>query len=107
MDSNASLSEQYAQIGAEWADAESAASILEDCKSAYLSERMMSHINGGMPVNRAEATVKASSEWKDYVDRMVKARKNANLLKVKMETIRMRFQEWSSEQANERAMARL
>ena len=105
MDSSKPLSEQYAEIGAQWADADAAASLLEGCRSAFLSQKMQ--FMGDKPINRAEATVKASAEWRDYNEKMVNARKRANLLKVQMETLRMRHSEWQSEEANNRAQARL
>jgi len=105
MDSNKPLSEQYAEIGAQWVDADAAASLLEDCKSAFLSQKML--LYAGQPLNRAEAMVKGSTSWVDYVEKTVKARKAANLLKVQMETLRMRHREWVGEDANRRVEARL
>lgn len=104
-ESNKPLSEQYYELATRWVDADAAATLLEDCKSAFLSQRMQ--LMGDKPVNRAEANVKASLEWRDYIEKMVNARKQANLLKVQMETIRMRHSEWQSQEANERTQARL
>ena len=105
MDSNKPLSEQYAEIGAQWVDADAAAEILEQVKSAFLSQRMQ--LMAGQPLNRAEAMVKSSPEWRDYIEKMVNARKRANLLKVQMETLRMKHREWVGEDANRRVEARL
>lgn len=99
------LSEIFEEIAEKWVDYDSAANLLEDCKSAFLAERMLLYAD--MPVNRAETIVKGSAEWKDYVERAVDARKKANLYKVKMETLRMRFTEWNSQEANERMKAKL
>ena len=60
-----------------------------------------------MPVSSAEREVKASEEWDAYIKVMVEARTQANLARVKMEWTRMKFQEWSSENANKRAEMRL
>ena len=60
-----------------------------------------------MPHNRAEAEVKASPEWHDHITKMVEARSAANLKKVQLEFIRMRFNEWQSENATKRAEMRL
>ena len=105
MNSNSPLSEQYAEIGAQWVDADAAAEILEQVKSAFLSQRMQ--LMAGQPLNRAEAMVKSSPEWRDYIEKMVNARKRANLLKVQMDTIKMRASEWQNEEANNRIQARL
>lgn len=102
---NLPWSEQFRIVAKQWVEADAAANLLEDTKSAVLSERMQAL--GDMPVSKAEATVKASPEWRDFIGTMVDARKTANRLKVQMEYLRMKFQEWSSENANRRAEMRL
>jgi hypothetical protein len=99
------LSEQYRLAAKEWCELDAAANILEETKSAVLSSRMVAL--GDMPVSKAEMQVKASDEWREFIESMVTSRKEANLAKVKCEWLRMRFQEWSSQQANERAEKRL
>ncbi len=103
--SNLPLSEQFRIVAKKWVDAEAAATILEDTKSAVLAERMTSL--GDMPVNRAETTVKASPEWREHITAIVNARKEANQLKVQMEYIRMRSGEWQSAEATKRAEMKL
>lgn len=107
MDSNKPLPEFYGEIGDQWADADAAASLLEDLKSAFLSQKMMEHTVHGVALNKAEMLVKASREWTDYIQKTVATRKNANKLKVKLEQIKMEHMKWQSEQANERVQARL
>ncbi len=99
------ISEQYRLTAKEWVEADAAASMLEECKSATLSQMMCSL--GEMPVSRAEMETKATEEWMEYLRKMVEARGKANLLKVKMEWIRMRFQEQMSREASARAESRL
>lgn len=107
MTANANLpwSEQFRIVAKQWVDADAAASILEDTKSSILSQKMLAL--GDMAVNKAEATVKASPEWRDHVVEMVEARKSANRLKVQMEYLRMKFSEWQSHEATKRTEARL
>ena len=105
MDQEKPLSEQFRLVAKKWVDADSAASLLEETKSAVLA-RMMS-AQGDMPVNRAELNVKASEEWFEFVTKMVKARERAALLKVQLEYIRMQFNEWQSHSATKRAEMRL
>jgi len=102
---NRPLSEQYLEIATEWCDAESAADLLESTKSSVLAQRMLSL--GDMAVNKAETLVKGTDEWVEYLEKINKARTRANHLKVKVEYMRMKFQEWSSQEANNRAQARL
>lgn len=88
-----------------WVDAEAAASLLEDTKSAVLAERMSAL--GEMAVSKAEMTIKASQEWRDNLATISMSRQAANRLKVQMEYIRMKFMEWQSENATKRAEMRL
>lgn len=102
---NEPISEQFRVTAKAWVEADAAASILEETKSAVLSQKMLAL--GEMPVNKAEKLVKASEEWSEHVTKIVKAREAANLLKVKMEYLRMRFMEWNSESATKRAEMKL
>lgn len=102
---NHPISEQYRLIAKDWVEKDSAASLLEETKSAVLSQ-MMARL-GDIPVSHAERTVKSSDEWMDFVTKMVRAREAANLAKVRCEFIKMKFSEWQSANANRRAEMRL
>jgi len=99
------LSEQYRIVAKSWVDADSAASLLEETKSSFLARLMTD--KGDIPVSRAEMAVKASQEWRNFIDSMVEARRVASLLKVKLEYIRMKFHEWQSKEATKRAEMKL
>ena len=105
MDLEKPLSEQFRLVAKKWVDADAAASLLEETKSAVLSRMMVSL--GDMAVNRAELTVKSSEDWMEFITKMVKAREQAALLKIQLEYIRMRFNEWQSHAANRRAEMKL
>lgn len=101
------LSEQFRLAAKAWVEADRIANLLEETKSANLSQMMMKHES--LPVSRAEMIVKASPEWKEFLERMVDARAEANLCKVRKEYVQMRFSEWQSTNANlrdERRMSR-
>jgi hypothetical protein len=51
--------------------------------------------------------VKASPQWKEYLSKMVEARRKANVSKVNLEYIRMRFSEQQSAEATARSERRL
>lgn len=102
---NIPWSEQFRVVALQWADLEKAASLLEETKTLVLSQRIK--MLGDMPHNRAEAEVKASPEWHDHITKIVEARSAANVKKMQLEYLRMKFQEWSSENANRRAEMRL
>lgn len=102
---NTPWSEQFRIVAKEWVDLDKAATMLEETKSLVLSQRIKAQ--GDIAHNRAEAEVKASPEWLDYITRLVESRSAANLKKVQMEYLRMKFSEWQSENANKRAEMRL
>ena len=102
---NRPWSEQYYDAGQDWADREAAASLLEDTKSAVLAERVAQC--GDVPVNRAETTIKASPFWKEHIGKIIEARRQANLAKIKLEFIRMKAWELNNEEANHRAGSRI
>ncbi len=95
------ISEQFRLLAKDYVDKEAAASLLEEMKSATLSQRMADL--GDMPVSRAEMKVRASAEWREFIEAMVTARKAANEAKLKLEWIRLRHSEWMSDEANSRA----
>jgi hypothetical protein len=99
------LSEQFRLAAKEWVELDAAASMLEECKSAILSQMMADE--GDIPVSRAEMNVRATREWREYIGKMVKAREKANLAKVKLKWIDMRFTEQNSREATARAEMRL
>lgn len=103
--SNLPWSEQFRIVAKEWVDLDKAATLLEETKTLVLSQKIKAL--GDMAHNRAEAEVKASPEWHDHVSKMVEARSAANLKKVQMEYLRMKFSEWQSENANKRAEMRI
>jgi putative sterol carrier protein len=102
---NHPISEQYRLIAKDWVEKDSAANLLEETKSAVLSQ-MMARL-GDIPVSHAERAVKSSEEWMDFITKMVRAREAANLAKVRCEFIKMKFSEWQSHNANKRAEMRL
>lgn len=101
---NIPLSEQWYHAARAYEDAEAAASMLEQCRTAVRSEMMMAL--GEMPVSKAEMRVNASPEWREYNEKMVEARKQANLLRVERDFLRMRFSENMSREADHRLVAR-
>ena len=97
---NRSWADKYRHAGETWADLESAAQLLEDCKSTVMAQRQTTY--GDIPVNRAEQMVKASPDWEEYVRSCVEARHQANLAKIRLEAIKMSFAEFNNTEANNR-----
>jgi hypothetical protein len=103
--SNLPWSEQFRLAAKAYVELDKAATMLEEMKSAVLSQKMKAL--GDIPVSHAEREVKASAEWQDYIERLIDARTQANLRKYQLEYLKMKFQEWSSENANRRAEMRV
>lgn len=104
-ESNQPLSEQYRLVAKAWVEADGAARMLEEAKTAVLAQWVKGH--GDMAVNAAEREVKSSPQWEEYIGKMVEARTKANLKKVQLEFIRMRSSEHQSMEASKRAEMRL
>jgi hypothetical protein len=102
---SAPLSEQYRIAAEYWAEMDSAASLLEETKSAVLAQMMAKLVD--IPVTHAERQVKASKEWLDHVTKIVKAREKANIAYVHREYAKMKFNEWNNHEANARAERRM
>jgi len=105
MTGNAPISEQYRLASLKWVRANAAADLLEETKSAVLSQRMAAL--GDVPVSHAERAVKSSPEWQEHVEKIVDARREANELRVEADVLKMKFYEWQAEGANRRAEMRL
>lgn len=101
------LSEQFRLVAKEWVELDGAARLMEESKTAVLAQRMKQQ--GDKPAAHAERDAKSSTEWLDYLTKMVDARTRANLAKVKMEWLRIKEREldrsdWA--QRTERKMQR-
>lgn len=109
MTDNRPISEQYREAANAWVDADAAASLLEETKSAIFAEMTSKLIseNIKLAVNRAEVLVKSSKDWKDHVTKMVQARRDANRHKVQMAYLQMKFSEQQSQEATHRAEMKL
>ena len=107
--SNEPLVEQWHKAAMAYVDAEAAAQILEESRTSVLAERVGSLLEADpkMSYARAETKVKASIAWHDYIEGMVRARTNANRLKVERDTIDKKFWVQKSEEANHRMEARM
>lgn len=103
------ISEQFRIVAKQWVDADAAASLMEELKTTSL-EKMKQRIideEGSMADNRAERQAKCDPEWEAYLRGMCAHRTTANKLKVQLEYLRMKFNEWQSMEASVRAEMRL
>lgn len=103
------LSEEFRLTAREYADADAAASLLEELKSTTLEKRKSIIIaeQPGLAENKAERFAKTSIEWESYIRQMCASRAQATRLRLKLEWIRMRHREWVGADANARHEAKL
>lgn len=102
---NRPWSDIYREAGEDWVDKEAAAQLLEDTKSSVMAQKQAAY--GDIPVNKAEQKVKASPEWMEHLEKIVAARKAANLAKIYLDYVKMQSMEAASREANARAEMRL
>lgn len=86
------LSEQYRAAARDWARTDGHARKLEELKSSELAKRMKAL--GDMTVAAAEREVKATQEWRDFIEEMAQARTAANAAFAELEYLRMKHNEW-------------
>lgn len=102
-------SQIYREAALRWNDLDAAARLLEDTKSAVLAQRI-SQLLGEFPHYshaKAEAKVKASDAWHDYVQRVVAARTAANRAQIEVQYEKMKHWEQTQDRADHRYEARL
>lgn len=102
---NQPYSEQFRMVAKDWVDKDAAARMLEESKTAVLSRKISDQ--GDMPHAHAERIVKASDEWHEWIKGMCDARTAANLAKVKLKYVEMKYFENQSANASQRAEMRL
>jgi len=105
MSDNEPWSDQWRRQAIRANELDTAATMLEEAKSAVLAERK-SRL-GDITDAKAERLVKASREWMDYITKMVDARSKANEAKIEAEWMKMKYWESAGERADERTIARL
>lgn len=99
------VSEQYRLAAQQWVRVDAAARMLEEGKSAYVAQQITKL--GEMPHAKAERIVKASSEYADYIKKMVNAKTAANEMKEELAWLKMRHMERNSEEATARTERKL
>lgn len=98
------ISEEFRIAAKEWVELDKAARLLDEMKSVTLAQMKTNLMaeRGDMPDAKAERLCKSDPDWASYIKAMVEAKAAANLARVKMQWIEMRFSEWTSADANAR-----
>jgi hypothetical protein len=91
------------EVGTDWADLDSAASLLEELKRSVVGKLVLEHTADGMPVGKAEHAAYASPEYQQHVRAMVEARRKATRARVRYDTGRAHIELMRSAESTKRA----
>lgn len=80
------LARRLIETGEAWADAEHAASLLEETKSTLLAKLTKEHAVKEMPMNKAEMMAKADPRYEQHVRAMVDAQREATKCRVRYDS---------------------
>lgn len=104
-----STAERFRLVAEEWAEVDAAFYLLENTRTSIASELTMAEVSKGMPVSKAEHVAKSSQAYRDHVKKAADAKREANILRARVEYLRMRDRKEDRQERNqmsERAMAR-
>lgn len=98
------ISEEYRLAAKDWVEAQKAARLYEEMKTATLAQMKTNLMKemGDMADAKADRLARSSKDWSDYIHAMVEAEAAANFAKVKMKWVELRYGEWQSSDANAR-----
>lgn len=99
------VTERIVELGEDWADKNAAADILEETKSALLSELKTFSMEKSDAAKETEA--KANPKYKAHLESMVEARRVANRAKVNYEAAKTWTDLLRTKEANLRAEMKL
>lgn len=97
--------DQAEELGLEWADADAAASALEDCRKSVLAECLLSV--EGKTVGEREARAECDPRYAQHLTALGAARKARNRARVKYDVMRLRIEIWRTKSATHRAAMNL
>lgn len=99
------LTEDVVKLGEEWAEADAAASLLEETKKTFYASLMSEYLDAptasgkSMPVSQAEVRALGDPRYSSHLELMTQARRYANQLRVKYDMGRMKLELYRSWQA--------
>lgn len=97
-----SIAERFRQVAEDWAEHDAAFYMLENTRTSLHSELVLKEIEKGTAVSRAEHVAKASQTYRDHVTKAGDEKHKANVLKARMDYLRMRERKEDREAWNER-----
>lgn len=98
-----SIFDRLVMLGEEWADAHAAASFLEETQKPLLARLTLENMDGSTTRAQAEVEALAADEYNRHLDRMVAARRKANVARVRYQSAQVWAELLRSANANRRA----
>lgn len=97
-----SLAEKFRICAEEWADADAAYYLLDNTRTSIVGELVLAEQAKGATASKAEHIARSSKEYREHVEKTAAAKKQAGILRARMEYLKMRFSIWNSRDANAR-----
>lgn len=98
-----SLAERFRLVAEEYAEVDAAFYMLENTRTSIAAELALKEIAKGTPVSKAELIAKASAEYREHVTKAGDTKHRANVLRARMDYLRMRERKEDRESWNERS----
>lgn len=98
-----SLAERFRLVAEEHAEVDAAFYLLENTRTSIAAELALKEIAKGATVSKAELLAKASPEYREHVSKAGDAKHRANVLRARMDYLRMRERKEDRESWNERS----
>jgi hypothetical protein len=103
------ISQLYLELGKRWAKAKKEAYFLDLRKKPFLASLkakiILAH-GGDMADNKAERMAMETEEWNTYLKGLAEAQFQEDDLKVELDAMKMRYNEWNDASANARVERR-
>lgn len=96
------IAHELRERGEEWANADAAFRALDDTTKTVLSQISLSYADE-KSVAKAEMKARADERYTNHLDALAKARRSANLAKVRFDTFKVWIELKRSEMATQRA----
>ena len=91
---------RFEGLAKQWAELDGEARRLEKMEKVVFSE-VVNQLEGSIALR--EHAARANPQYRDIMDRMIKARTAANIAKAEVDAAEMRFEAWRTAQATKRA----
>jgi hypothetical protein len=103
------LVERFRLVAEEWADADAAYYMLDNTRTSVRDETELKLAEAGNNASRAKMLANTSKEYRDHVTKTADAKRLANVLRARMDYLRMRekrAERMEINQMSERKLAR-